>query len=74
MMTNFPNYDAIEAVSSINIESQALQQQAVAFFSIPESQVSETQKAERIKQAELIKVLAEKLKQNAEKILEALKS
>lgn len=73
MTTNFPNYDAIEAVSGINIESQALQKQAVEFFLIPENQVSETQKFSRNEQAEVIQVLAEKLKANAEKILEALK-
>ena len=65
---NFPNYDAIEAISSINISSQALQQQALPFFSQPMQQ-GEQHDLQRL---EIIKIQAEKIKENADKILQSL--
>ena len=65
----FPNYDAIEAISSINIASQALQQQAVPLFSNSESNAKTEEYIERV---EVIRTQAEKLKQCADKILKFL--
>lgn len=65
---SFPNYNAIEAVSSINISSQALQQQAVSFF----SQVTEKNNQLMEQQHEIIRSQAEKIKKSADVILEAL--
>jgi vacuolar-type H+-ATPase subunit B/Vma2 len=61
----FPNYDAIEAISNINISSQALQQQALPLFS---GQDVEKKK----EQIEVIRKQAKKLKDNADFILQNL--
>jgi hypothetical protein len=69
----FPNYEAIEAISSINIASQALQQQAIPLFSNPVELKKDDINSEEYKRIEVVRTQAEKLKLYAESILNFLK-
>lgn len=67
-----PNYEAIEAISIINIASQSLQHLAVHIFStIPDLKNINTE-SEEYKQIILIQTQTKKLRDNADKILSYL--